>query len=40
MCVSSCLSEEKTGNRIARSFCGLNDPRNIIDSVRYAKEGG
>ena len=28
------------GTDIARSFCGLNDPRNIIDSIRYAKEGG
>ncbi|MFV0483855.1 MAG: biotin/lipoyl-containing protein [Bacteroidales bacterium] len=28
------------GTDIARSFCGLNDPRNIIDSIAYAKEGG
>ena len=28
------------GTDIARSFCGLNDQRNIIDSIRYAKEGG
>src|SRR5690554_4024627 len=28
------------GTDIARSFCGLNDPRNIIDSIKYAKEGG
>lgn len=28
------------GTDIARSFCGLNDPRNILDSVKYAKEGG
>ncbi|MFV0507089.1 MAG: biotin/lipoyl-containing protein [Bacteroidales bacterium] len=28
------------GTDIARSFCGLNDPRNIIDSITYAKEGG
>ncbi len=32
--------KKKQGTDIARSFCGLNDPRNIIDSVRYAKEGG
>ncbi|MFV0346753.1 MAG: biotin/lipoyl-containing protein [Bacteroidales bacterium] len=28
------------GTDIARSFCGLNDPRNIIESITYAKEGG
>jgi pyruvate carboxylase subunit B len=28
------------GTDISRSFCGLNDPRNILDSVKYAKEGG
>jgi len=28
------------GTDIARSFCGLNDPRNIIDSIKYAKEAG
>jgi pyruvate carboxylase subunit B len=28
------------GTDIARSFDGLNDPRNIIDSIKYAKEGG
>ena len=32
--------KKKQGTDIARSFCGLNDPRNIIDSVKYAKEGG
>lgn len=32
--------KKKQGTDIARSFCGLNDPRNIIDSIRYAKEGG
>jgi pyruvate carboxylase subunit B len=28
------------GVDITRIFCGLNDPRNIIPSIRYAKEGG
>jgi len=28
------------GTDITRCFCGLNDPRNIIDSIKYAKEGG
>lgn len=32
--------KKKQGTDIARSFCGLNDPRNIIDSVKFAKEGG
>ncbi len=32
--------KKKQGTDIARSFCGLNDPRNIIDSAKYAKEGG
>lgn len=32
--------KKKQGTDIARSFCGLNDPRNIIDSITYAKEGG
>ena len=32
--------KKKQGTDIARSFCGLNDPRNIIDSIVYAKEGG
>lgn len=28
------------GTDITRCFCGLNDPRNIIASIRYAKEAG
>lgn len=32
--------KKKQGTDIARSFCGLNDPRNILDSVKYAKEAG
>ncbi|MBN2164770.1 MAG: oxaloacetate decarboxylase [Marinilabiliaceae bacterium] len=28
------------GTDIARSFCGLNDPRNLEGSIKYAKEGG
>jgi pyruvate carboxylase subunit B len=32
--------KKKQGTDIARSFCGLNDPRNIIDSISYAKKGG
>ncbi len=28
------------GTDIARSFCGLNDPRNLENSIRFAKEGG
>ncbi len=28
------------GVEIVRIFCGMNDPRNIIDSVIYAKEAG
>ncbi|WP_159523095.1 biotin/lipoyl-containing protein [Sunxiuqinia indica] len=28
------------GTDITRPFCGLNDPRNILDSIKYAKEGG
>ncbi len=28
------------GTNITRIFCGMNDPRNIIDSIRYAKEAG
>ena len=32
--------KKKQGTDIARSFCGLNDPRNILDSVAYAKAGG
>lgn len=32
--------KKKQGTDIARSFDGLNDTRNIIDSIQYAKEGG
>lgn len=32
--------KKKQGVNIARSFDGLNDTKNIIDSIRYAKEGG
>ncbi len=32
--------KKKQGVDIARSFDGLNDARNIIDSIKYAKEGG
>ena len=28
------------GTDITRPFCGLNDARNILDSIKYAKEGG
>ena len=28
------------GTDITRIFCGLNDPRNVIPSIKYAKEGG
>jgi len=28
------------GVEVVRIFCGMNDPRNIIDSVKYAKEAG
>ena len=31
---------KKQGVDISRSFDGLNDPTNIIDSIKYAKEGG
>lgn len=30
----------KQGTNISRSFCGLNDHRNLEGSVKYAKEGG
>ncbi len=30
----------KQGTNITRIFCGLNDVRNIIPSIKYAKEGG
>lgn len=32
--------KKQQGTDIARSFDGLNDPRNIIDSIRYVKEAG
>ncbi|MBT28959.1 MAG: oxaloacetate decarboxylase [Thalassobius sp.] len=32
--------KKKQGTDIARSFDGLNDERNIIDSITYAKAGG
>ena len=32
--------KKKQGTDISRSFDGLNDARNISDSIRYAKEGG
>jgi pyruvate carboxylase subunit B len=32
--------KKKQGTDIARSFDGLNDARNIIDSIQYAKAGG
>ena len=32
--------KKKQGVDIARSFDGLTEPRNIIDSIKYAKEGG
>ncbi len=28
------------GVDVARIFCGMNDPRNIIDSIRYTKDAG
>ncbi len=32
--------KKKQGTDIARSFCGLNDPRNLESSIKYAKAGG
>jgi pyruvate carboxylase subunit B len=32
--------KKKQGTDIARSFDGLNDPRNLEGSIRYAKEAG
>lgn len=32
--------KKKQGTDIARSFCGLNDFRNLERSIRFAKEGG
>lgn len=32
--------KKKQGTDIARSFCGLNDPRNLEGSIKWAKKGG
>lgn len=32
--------KQAQGTNIARSFCGLNDPRNLELSIKYAKEAG
>lgn len=32
--------EKAQGTEITRIFCGLNDPRNVIPSIKYAKEAG
>lgn len=32
--------KKKQGTDIARTFCGLNDTRNIKPSIQYAKDGG
>ena len=32
--------KKSQGTDITRIFCGLNDPRNVIPSIRYAKEAG
>jgi pyruvate carboxylase subunit B len=32
--------KQAQGTNIARSFCGLNDPRNLELSINYAKEAG
>ena len=32
--------KKKQGTDITRIFCGLNDPRNVIPSIQYAKEAG
>ncbi|MBQ7988602.1 MAG: oxaloacetate decarboxylase, partial [Bacteroidaceae bacterium] len=32
--------KKKQGTDITRIFCGLNDVRNIIHSIQYAREGG
>ena len=32
--------KKKQGTDIARSFCGLNDPRNLKLSIEFAKKGG
>ncbi len=32
--------KKKQGTDISRSFCGLNDPRNLENSIKFAKKGG
>lgn len=32
--------KKSQGTDITRPFCGLNDARNILDSIKYAKEAG
>ncbi len=32
--------KKKQGTDIARSFCGLNDPRNLRRSIEFARKGG
>ncbi len=32
--------KKSQGVDVVRIFCGMNDPRNIIDSVKYAKDAG
>ncbi len=34
------MVKDAQGTDVARIFCGMNDPRNILDSVRYAKDAG
>ena len=34
------IVKKAQGTDIARSFCGLNDPRNLELSIKYAKEAG
>ncbi len=35
-----CQVKKAQGVDIARSFCGLNDPRNMLNSIKFAKEAG
>ena len=35
-----CKVKKAQGTNIARSFCGLNDPRNLRPSIEYAKAAG
>src|SRR5574344_869629 len=35
-----CRVKKQQGTDIARSFDGLNDPRNLKDSIRYARDAG